>query len=265
MKIRLQGAKFIFTSFSLWPIYSKKQTGVFFLPLLLSNLLFHISNFFFSLHFNSLSALGHSYDSSVCHIEDARQTDSQRVCLYLRRVNHNLVLGASSKNRPICAACTLLHRQLAVCTITDTFLYNWSIWSQLAVGGEPIVRQRNILIIFYELCRNVYRVRFSLWCKHNFHNTSHADKNKYLADRMLMIFCRFLAGAALKNILKLDWIKICKEIKACLYPPSCLSWCIWPNVIRTLVVLFRTASCKFSCHCICSLIVCTDAGNSLHC
>lgn len=32
---------------------------------------------------NSLSALGHGYDSSVCHIEDARQTDSQRVHPYL--------------------------------------------------------------------------------------------------------------------------------------------------------------------------------------
>lgn len=57
-------------------------------------------------HLNSLSALGHSYDSSVCHIEDARQTDSQRVSLYLWRANHNLALEATSKNQAICAVYT---------------------------------------------------------------------------------------------------------------------------------------------------------------
>lgn len=57
-------------------------------------------------HLNSLSALGHSYDSSVCHIEDARQTDSQRVSLYLWRANHNLALEAPSKNQAICAVYT---------------------------------------------------------------------------------------------------------------------------------------------------------------
>lgn len=71
---------------------------------------------------NSLSALGHSYDSSVCHIEDARQTDSQRVRLFLRRVNHNLVLGASSKIRQSVPSAPLLPRQLAACVITNSLL-----------------------------------------------------------------------------------------------------------------------------------------------
>ena len=46
---------------------------------------------------NRLSALGHSYDSSVCHIEDGRQTDSQRARFYLWRANRNLLLEASFK------------------------------------------------------------------------------------------------------------------------------------------------------------------------
>lgn len=125
-EIRWQGAKFIFTSFSLRPVCKRNQTGVFFLPppqsppVLPSRPTSCSTSPLF--HLNSLSSLGHNYDSSVCHIKDARQTDSQRVRLYLRRVNHNLVLDVSSKIRQSVLSAPLLPRQLAVHLITNSLL-----------------------------------------------------------------------------------------------------------------------------------------------
>lgn len=67
-------AKLIFTSFFFGPVYTVvgcRQSPAPPCPTSCSTSpLFHL---------NSLLALGHSYDSSVCHIEDARLTDSQRV------------------------------------------------------------------------------------------------------------------------------------------------------------------------------------------
>lgn len=57
------------------------------------------------LRLNSLSALGHSYDSSVCHIQDARQTDSQSPSLSPESESQ-FGAGRLIHNQAICAVCT---------------------------------------------------------------------------------------------------------------------------------------------------------------
>ena len=112
---------------------------------------------------NSLSALGHSYDSCVYHIEDARQTDSRRVRLYLQRVNHNVALEASSKTQTICAVCpppVPVRRQLAACSITDTFWTTNLHWQAVPLFPQPDCTIMQHLNQFQNLCRNMYLTSF---------------------------------------------------------------------------------------------------------